>query len=288
MPPDFAKSEKLNFLNLTGVILIHLGAMAAPIFFSWPGFWLCVLFVVVTGQLGISLGFHRLLAHRSFSASTGVKRFLAVLGTFALQAGPISWVAIHRLHHVFADRTGDPHSPLRSFRWAYIEWALFSNPIMEENNIRKWARDLTNDPILLFLEKQKNAICLQTFAIFFGMGYMIEGVNLGVSLVLWAGCVRIVYLWHVVFLINSVGHLWGYRNYAIQDNSQNSFLISCLAPGDGWQNNHHAFPQCANHGHRPGEFDPVFGIIKLLKALRLATKVIVRITPPQRKAVPVE
>ena len=288
MPPDFAKSEKLNFLNLTGVILIHLGAMAAPIFFSWPGFWLCVLFVVVTGQLGISLGFHRLLAHRSFSASTGVKRFLAVLGTLALQAGPISWVAIHRLHHVFADRTRDPHSPLRSFRWAYFEWVLFSDPILEETNIGKWARDLTCDPVLLFLEQRRNSICLLSFAIFFGMGYVFDGLNLGISFLLWAGCVRIVYLWHVVFLINSVGHLWGYRNYEIQDNSQNSFLISFFAPGDGWQNNHHAFPQCANHGHRSGEFDPVFGVIKLLKALGLATTVIDYIPSLQQKSVPVE
>ncbi len=263
-----------------GVILIHGGAFVAPLYFSWHGFWLCVLLVVITGQFGIGLGFHRLLAHKSFETTRTVLRLLSFFGTLALQAGPISWVTIHRKHHRHADSDKDPHSPTRSFAWAYIQWALTADPNFKQDVKRHWAEDVFEDPVILFFEERQDEICLVSFACLFGLGVLLGGVSLGWSIFLWAGCARIVYLWHTVFVINSIGHLWGYRNYETMDNSQNSFFVSLFALGDGWQNNHHAFPRSANFRHRPFEVDPLYWVIWLFKGVGLFRNVVTH-SPPQ-------
>ena len=276
MGPEFANLKNLKVLQTIGVILIHGGAIAAPLYFSWPGFWLCVLLVLITGQFGIGLGFHRLLAHKSFETTTMVRRLLALLGTLTLQAGPISWVTVHRIHHRHADSDKDPHSPTKSFVWAYFKWALVSDPNFDQSLKMHWANDVIGDPVIRFLEERQDEICLLSFAALFGLGIVFGDVRLGWSILLWAGCVRIVYLWHTVFIINSIGHLWGYRNYETNDNSQNSLFVSLIAFGDGWQNNHHAFPRSANFSHRPFEIDPLYWVIRMFKAFGLFKNVLPR------------
>ncbi len=269
MRPDFANQKRLKVLQTIGVVFFHVGAIAAPFYFSWQGFWLFVLLVLITGQFGIGLGFHRLLAHKSFETTTFIRRLLVLCGTLALQAGPISWVTVHRMHHRHPDSAMDPHSPTTSFGWAYIGWVLFSDPNFNQGLKMHWSKDVMGDPFIRFLEKRQDEICLFSFVLLFGLGVMVGNVKLGWSIVLWAGCVRIVYLWHTVFLINSIGHLWGYRNYETHDNSQNSLFISLLALGDGLQNNHHAFPRSANFSHRPFEIDPLYWVIGIFKAVGL-------------------
>jgi len=274
MRPGFSTLKNLKVLQTIGVMVVHGGAIAAPWYFSWEGFWLFVLLVIITGQFGIGLGFHRLMAHKSFETTTFIRRLLALCGTLALQAGPISWVTVHRMHHRHADGQKDPHSPATSFVWAYIGWALFSDPSFNQSLKMHWAKDVMGDPVIGFLEKRQDKICLFSFALLFGLGVMLGDVNLGWSIVLWAGCVRIVYLWHTVFVINSIGHLWGYRNYETHDNSYNSLGISLFALGDGLQNNHHAFPRSANFSHRPFELDPLYWIIGIFKSVGLFKNVI--------------
>lgn len=274
MRPDFAIRKNVKVLQTIGVILIHGGAFMAPWYFSWHGFWLFILLLLLTGQFGIGLGFHRLLAHKSFEANRMVGRLLVLLGTLAFQAGPISWVTVHRIHHRHADTEKDPHSPTRSFTWAYIEWALFSDPNFNHDLKIHWAKDVIADPFIRFCEERQDEICLLSLALLFGLGTVIGDVRLGWSIFLWAGCVRIVYLWHTVFLINSIGHLWGYRNFETQDNSHNSFFVSLLALGDGLQNNHHAFPRSAKFSHRPFEFDPLYWVIRVCKAVGLFRDVV--------------
>ena len=269
MRPEFATLKNLKVPQTIGVILLHAGAIAAPLYFSWQGFWLCILLILLSGQIGIGLGFHRLLAHKSFETTITVKRLLALFGTLALQAGPISWVTVHRLHHRHADSDSDPHSPTVSFGWAYFEWTLFSDPHFTQRLKLHWAHDVLDDPVIRFLEERQDIICLLSFSLLFGLGFMLGDLRLGWSIVLWAGCVRIVYLWHTVFFINSVGHLWGYRNYDTNDHSHNSLFVSLLAFGDGWQNNHHAFPRSANFSHRYFEFDPLYWVIRIFAGIGL-------------------
>jgi fatty-acid desaturase len=284
MRPEFADLKNLKVLQTIGVILVHGGAIAAPLYFSWHGFWLCVFLVFITGQFGIGLGFHRLLAHKSFETTKMVRRLLVLLGTLALQAGPISWVTVHRIHHRHADSDKDPHSPTMSFVWAYFEWALFSDPNFNQGLKMHWAKDVIGDPVIRFLEERQDEICLLSFALLFALGVVFGDVRLGWSIFLWAGCVRIVYLWHTVFIINSIGHLWGYRNYKTNDNSQNSLFVSLLAFGDGWQNNHHAFPRSANFSHRHFEIDPLYWVIRMFKAVGLFRNVVTHSVPSENSS----
>ncbi|MCZ6801010.1 MAG: acyl-CoA desaturase, partial [Nitrospirae bacterium] len=206
--------------------------------------------------------------------TTFIRRLLVLCGTLTLQSGPISWVTVHRMHHRHADSAMDPHSPTASVGWAYIGWVLFSDPNFNQGLKMHWSKDVMGDPFIRFLEKRQDEICLFSFFLLFGLGVMVGNVKLGWSIVLWAGCVRIVYLWHTVFLINSIGHLWGYRNYETHDNSQNSLFISLSALGDGLQNNHHAFPRSANFSHRPFEIDPLYWVIGVFKAAGIFKNVI--------------
>ncbi len=272
--PGFPAISGINFTTLTGAVLIHIGAIAAPFFFSWSGLAVCILLLFMTAQVGLSLGFHRLLAHKSFRTSTTVTRILALLGTLAHQAGPVTWVAIHRVHHKYADRELDPHTPRKSLAWAYFMWAFVPDPRFCEEGLRALADDVATDPFLLFLDRNQYGVCVLCFLTLFFLGYGMGGLYLGGSLVLWGGCVRTVYVWHAVFLINSLGHLSGYRNYATPDNSQNSPLIFLVALGEGWQNNHHAFPSSAGQGHRVFEFDPIYMLIRVLGKLGLVTSII--------------
>jgi fatty-acid desaturase len=235
---------------------------------------LFVVFSILTGQLGISLGFHRLLAHQSFKTTTLCRRVFATLGTLALQAGPMKWTAIHRLHHRFTDTPNDPHTPRYSFFWAHFCWTFFSNPEFSDERIKTLAKDVGVDPFMLFLERHNFLIGALLTVFLFIVGSLAEGWEFGLSCFLWGGCIRIVYIWHTTFLLNSLAHSWGYRNYAIANDSRNSLIVAILAPGDGWHNNHHAFPRCAAHGHRLFELDPIYWFILLLKSIGLVSHVV--------------
>ncbi|HSY89338.1 MAG TPA: fatty acid desaturase [Verrucomicrobiae bacterium] len=279
---------KLKTDTLIGFILCHSLALLAlfPWFFSWTGVALLAVGMYVFGVLGINVGFHRLLAHRSFSCPRWLEHSLAFLGTCSLQFSPAFWVAVHRRHHRFADEERDPHSPLKSFFWAHFGWLLVRTPDMRPGVMtERYAKDLMRDPFYAMIERRKNwmKITFLSWVAFFVLGFagdllagatFSQAFQLGASLFIWAGALRTVLVWHTTWSVNSVTHIWGYRNYETPDRSRNNPIVGLLAAGEGWHNNHHAAPTSARHGHKWWEIDLAWMTIRALMAFGLATEVI--------------
>lgn len=278
---------RLKTDTLIGFVLVHLLAALAllPWYFSWTGVAVFVAGIYVFGVLGINVGFHRLLTHRAFSCPLWLEHTLATLGTCGLQFSPAFWVAVHRRHHHYTDEEMDPHSPIKSFFWAHFGWLLVRPPDMKPAPMTdRYSRDLLRDPYYVMLERNKNWIKITAvlWALFFFAGFfasllsgqsMYEAFQFGSSLFVWGGPLRTVFVWHTTWAVNSVTHVWGYRNYNTPDDSRNNPIIGLLAGGEGWHNNHHADPTSARHGHKWWEFDLSWTTIQLLMLLGLATKV---------------
>ncbi len=275
---------KLKTDALVGFLLCHSLAVLAflPYFFSWTGVVLFVLGTIVFGVFGLNVGFHRLLTHRGFSCPLWFERTLAVLGTCSLEFSPALWVAIHRRHHHFSDEEPDPHTPNHGLFWAHFGWLLKRSGDMKSKPLLdRYARDLMRDPLYAFLERRKNWIMVSfsVWLMFFAIGALsvlatggsqADAVQFGWSLLIWGGALRTIFVWHTTWSVNSIAHVWGYRNYDTADNSRNNVLVGILAGGEGWHNNHHADPTSARHGHRPWEFDFTWLMIRCLMALGLA------------------
>jgi stearoyl-CoA desaturase (delta-9 desaturase) len=268
--------------------LVHLLALLAcvPWLFSWTGVVLVFAGHYFFGLLGMTLCYHRLLTHRGFSCPPWFEHFLAILGMCCLQDTPARWVALHRKHHQFSDQQPDPHSPLVSFLWGHFGWLMIENRQHSRADFyERYARDLLREPFYLRLERKALWfwIYLVHAALFYLVGLAIGwattgtysgGVQFGLSLFVWGVCVRTVFVWHVTWSVNSLSHIWGYRNYDTTDNSRNNWLVGWLAHGEGWHNNHHAQPRAAAHGHRWWEFDVTFLTIRLLESTGLITDVV--------------
>ncbi len=221
-----------------------------------------VLYVPV--GLGVTVGFHRLLTHRAFKTSSGMRGLLAVLGTMSVEGPVISWVADHRKHHVYTDRLGDPHSPhldhgggwrgaLRGLVHAHVGW-LFDHS--QRGARERFAGDLLADPVVSFVDRTFLLWSLLGLAIPFALGLLIGGTLLaGLDAMLWGGAVRIFVLHHVTYSINSLCHFFGRRRFATDDESRNLLWLAPLSLGEAWHNNHHAFPTSAYHGIGRGELD---------------------------------
>jgi stearoyl-CoA desaturase (delta-9 desaturase) len=280
-----ARVSQIKRDTLVGFVLCHAFAALAllPWFFSWAGVWLLVVGVLAFGVLGINVGFHRLLAHRGFSCPLWLERTLAILGTGSMQFSPAFWVAVHRRHHQFSDEADDPHSPRRSFWWSHFGWLVMRrrDDMRPATLTQRYAKDLLRDPLYAFLER-KNVwamTALAFWAAFFVAGIAaaaasgasaLEAVQLGASLAVWGGALRTVLVWHTTWAVNSVSHVWGYRNYDTPDDSRNNWLVALLAAGEGWHNNHHADPVSPRHGHKWWEIDAAWLAIRALMWLGLA------------------
>jgi stearoyl-CoA desaturase (delta-9 desaturase) len=249
------------------LLLIHIGALGVflPMFFSWSAVAVAVIFYVITG-VGITLAYHRLLTHRSLVVSKPVEYLLTIIGVLALQGGPIEWVAQHRAHHANTDRDGDPHNSHRGMPWAHIEWLFRTNKdrVAPEDRAR-WAPDLVKDPGMRFIEKYNVLMTVALAVAFFFIG--------GWSWVVWGIFARLVFTYHCTWLVNSASHAVGYQTYRTGDRSTNSWWVALFTFGEGWHNNHHAFPFSARHGLRWFEFDLTWLTIKAMAALRLASNV---------------
>jgi stearoyl-CoA desaturase (Delta-9 desaturase) len=211
--------------------------------------------------LGVTIGFHRLLTHRSFEVGTPLKALFLILGSMAVQGRAIDWAANHLKHHAFADEEGDPHSPLEGFFHAHVGW-LFSAPAPDRERYCK--RHLA-DPVIVFIDR--------TFLLWVGLGLLIPYLIAGWNGLLWGGFVRITVVNHVNWAVNSVCHTFGERPFDIKDESRNNWLVGLLAFGEGWHHNHHAFPAMAYHGMSWRQFDLSAIIIRLLAKLSLARNV---------------
>jgi stearoyl-CoA desaturase (delta-9 desaturase) len=266
--PTAEKPATRDYGTAIGLAVIHIGALAAllPALFSWRAVGVMLLLFWVAGGLGITLGFHRLLTHRGFTVPRPVEYLLALFGTLAVQGGPIDWVATHRKHHAFVDADGDPHDSNRGMGWAHIEWLYrTSKDRLEPREYGRWAPDLMKDPVYRFLDRYPIAIQVALGLLLFLIG--------GWSFVVWGVFVRLVVLYHCTWLVNSAAHQVGYRNFKTADRSTNCWWVSLLAFGEGWHNNHHAFPFSARHGLRWFEFDLTWATIQVLRAVRIARNV---------------
>jgi len=191
---------------------------------------------------------------------------VALFGTLALQGGPIDWVATHRKHHAHTDADGDPHDSNRGMGWAHVEWLYRTNKDrLAPSEYARWAPDLVADPVYRAMEKY--ALLAQ---VIFGALLLAVG---GWSFLIWGIFVRLVLLYHCTWFVNSAAHATGYQSFKTGDRSRNCWWVSLVAFGEGWHNNHHAFPFSARHGMRWFEIDLTWVTIKLLAALRIARNV---------------
>jgi stearoyl-CoA desaturase (delta-9 desaturase) len=257
----------------------------------WRDIAIFVLMYVLCG-LGVTVGFHRLLTHRSFKTSPWLRGLLAVMGTMSVEGPVISWVADHRKHHAYTDRPGDPHSPhvghgggiggaLRGLAHAHVGW-LFER--QGHGARERYAPDLLSDPVVAFVDATFVVWSLLGLALPFALGAALGGsVQAGLYGMLWGGAVRMFALHHVTYSINSLCHFFGRRRFATDDHSRNLAWLAPLSFGEAWHNNHHAFPTSAFHGLRRGELDPSGILIGLLERARLVWDV-QRVSPSRRAA----
>lgn len=240
---------------------------------------IAVILYLFTG-FGISVGFHRLLTHRSFKANRALKIVCAVAGSMALQGSAISWVAIHRRHHMFGDQPGDPHSPhrygpgtvgiLKGFAWAHVGW-LFA---MDPTDTKHFAPDLHRDRDLVVIDRLFPVLAVASLALPFFIGWAMLGTLFGGLVVLiWAGFLRVTLLHHVTWSVNSVCHIWGRRPFATHDRSTNVRALSLVSFGESWHNFHHAAPSSARHGVLPHQHDLSARLISFFERMGWATKV---------------
>jgi stearoyl-CoA desaturase (Delta-9 desaturase) len=236
----------------------------------------------VVSALGLVVGYHRLLTHRSFTAKPGLRVALAVAGSLAFEGGPISWVATHRRHHAFTDRPGDPHSPhrygsgtwgqLRGVGHAHMGW-LFGT---DSTSVAQYAPDLQADRTMRVLDRGFPALCVVSLGLPMLIGGVVTGTWHGaVTALLWGGLVRVFLLHHVTWSVNSLCHLLGNRPFKTRklDRSTNLWPLALLSLGDSWHNLHHSDPTSARHGVDRGQIDLAAAFIRLCERLGWASKV---------------
>ena len=256
----------IKWPTLLVIVLLHLGVLFAPMTFSWRAFWIFIGLQWITAALGITLGYHRLLTHRSFTVPKWLEYVLALFGSLAFQNGPIKWVATHRVHHAYTDRPQDPHSPTRGFWWAHVFWLFAYDEVLDERSkYERYVPELVRDPVHRFISRTELWQQGILAALLFVAG--------GWPFVVWGIFVRIVFVYHATWLVNSAAHVWGYQSHETGEGSRNNWWVALLTYGEGWHNNHHAYPTSAAHGLRWWELDVTYLTIRLLAFLKLATGV---------------
>ncbi|ATS18378.1 acyl-CoA desaturase [Parathermosynechococcus lividus PCC 6715] len=258
----------LNWLIVFFFTAVHALAMLAPWFFSWSALGVMLLLHWLFGSIGICLGYHRLLSHRSFQVPRWLEYAIALVGAMALQGGPIFWVAGHRLHHAHTeDVEQDPYSAKRGFWWSHMLWMIYPHPdYFNYDRYQKFAPDLVRQGFYRWLNRYFILLQLPLAIALYALG--------GWPFVIYGVFLRSVLLWHSTWLINSVTHMWGYRTFHINDNSRNLWWAAILTYGEGWHNNHHAYPHVAKAGWQWWEIDVTWWAIWILKTLGLARNVV--------------
>jgi stearoyl-CoA desaturase (Delta-9 desaturase) len=263
-----------SVLYKTLVLIVVVGPLLATVYaisLLWqravhPGDIALLLSMYAVTGMGITIGFHRMLTHRSFRPNPVIKFLLLVFGSMALEGPALQWAATHTKHHAQSDREGDPHSPIEGFFHAHIGW-MFKD---READPTIYARHLTNDRMVVFVSN--------TFFVWVALSLLIPFLLGGWSGLLWGGLVRIFLTHHVTWSVNSVCHTFGRREFETNDMSHNEWLVGLLAFGEGWHNNHHAFPRSAFHGLHWWQVDISSYIIWTLERTGLV-KDVYRVTP---------
>jgi len=255
----------LNLKNFIAMAVFHVGmAVAVIFFFSWRRFLLAAIVYTVGLCPGIGAGFHRLLTHRGYKTYKWVEYGLTLCGYLVLQGGAIWWVAWHRMHHKYAEKTGlDPHTPHDGRWWSHMGWLILKNPGLKDPGLlTKYASDLYGDKFHKFL----NTFAWMPITVF-GLTVL---AAFGFKNMCWAVFVPVVFAWHSTWLVNSATHLWGSRAFETPDDSRNSWWVALLTFGEGWHNNHHKAQVRARHGIRWWQYDPNYYLIVVLEYFGLA------------------
>ena len=288
--PHPEETQPFRILWETVIVLgmVHVVALyaflpwTAEYLFTWSGFILAILGHFVFGMMGITIGYHRMLTHRGFTSPKWFEHILATLGMCNLQDSPARWVAIHRMHHQHSDKQPDPHSPFVSFLWGHVGWVVCRHKSLDRTiHYERYVRDLLRDPFYLKLERRGG-----WFFVFLAHGIVItatgavvgffmgDTLRYAASWTVWAVAARTMFVLHGTWAVNSISHVFGYRNYETRDGSRNNWLVALWSHGEGWHNNHHAEPRAAAHGHRWWEFDMSWRIIQFMELIGLAKDVV--------------
>lgn len=261
--PGNLRWNNIDWIVLGWMVVMHAGCLAAPFFFTWEALGVAVLLQWMTGSIGVCLGYHRFLSHKSLKLVAPARFLIMVIGSISGEGSPLFWAATHRLHHQRSDQEGDPHSPTVGAWWSHILWLFgYRNAEAKQALFERYAPDLMHDPMMVFFEKTYFfwlAAC--------GLALYLIG---GLPMFLWAQCVRIVFTYHATWFVNSATHIWGYRTYETRDLSRNLWWVALITYGEGWHNNHHAHPHTARAGHKWWEIDMTWWAIRTLKACGLA------------------
>ncbi len=243
--------DTILFIVLHAVAIYTIGSQFE---WRWVGLALASYYL---RMFALSAGFHRYFSHRSYKTSRPFAFFLAFLGECSLQKGALWWASHHRHHHRFSDQPQDVHSPLhKGFLWSHMGWILCDK---YKSTNQALIRDFWAYPELVWLNNNTWLPVSVYISVLSGL-FGVEGV-------LWGFVVATVFLWHGVFSINSLMHVWGKQAYNTGDNSKNSFLAALVVMGDGWHNNHHHYPVSVRHGFEWWQIDPSYYLLCLLERL---------------------
>jgi stearoyl-CoA desaturase (delta-9 desaturase) len=275
----------IGAVHAMGVLaLVAIGAEAATV--GVRGWELGLLFgMYLVSMLGVSLGFHRLASHRSFVPRPAVKAALIGMGQTAWQGPVFYWVALHRRHHLFADRAGDPHSPHwlddRPARsgWDGLRHVQLAWPFTHRlSNAAVLCRDLYQDSLALAMNRQYRLCLALGFLVPALVGAACEPVLAGaLKGLLWGGALRVFVVYHVINGVNFLAHRFGRRDFETRDESRNLPWLALPTLGEAWHNNHHACPSAAVYSRHARQLDPGGWLLRLLEAVGAVSGV----TPPR-------
>jgi stearoyl-CoA desaturase (delta-9 desaturase) len=282
-------------INLAAVFIPFVGFLGACVLLwnqivGWTDLAIMLALYLPAG-FGITIGYHRMLTHQAFQTSRPVRYLFAILGSTAVQGPVIEWVADHRKHHAHTDEEGDPHSPhthagegwrgaFEGLWHAHVGWLWETQGAASK---RKYAPDLMEDKGMRAINRNFLWWVAIPFAVAFGLGFALTGELKGaLTAMLWGGFVRIFFLHHVTWSINSICHFFGTRRFETDDHSTNVFWLALPSLGESWHHNHHAFPRSAQQGLKGWELDPSAWFITGMEKLGLVWNV-VRITPERQQ-----
>lgn len=263
---------RLSLRHITFVLPIILLHVACGLVFVVSASKLAlVIFALssVVQMFGITAGYHRLLAHRSFKTSRQFQFVLALFGVLAGQNGPLWWISHHRYHHRHSDREKDLHSPTHGFFWSHMGWLFSPGCVQARLNL---VPDLAAMWELVLLERASWLVNVTCGALLYFAGEAWHAADPdaqinGLQLVFWGAIASKVCVYHAVWSANSICHCLGQRRYTTRDNSRNNVVVALLTFGDGWHNNHHYLPNSARHGFCWWELDINFMVLSLLSRL---------------------
>jgi stearoyl-CoA desaturase (delta-9 desaturase) len=261
-----SSQDKIQWHTIIAVTIFHVFAVMALFTFSWTNLAAAVIVWWIAGSWGIGLGYHRLLTHKGFKTSKWFEHFLTICATLAVQSGPLSWVTTHRMHHAYTDTDKDPHSPKNGIIWSHIGWIFKGDAQLHPMEVHeRYSPDLVKDRFNIVADKYYWVTSVIVGIILMAIG--------GWTMVLWGIFFRTVFGWHATWLVNSATHIWGSRRFETRDTSTNNALVAAVTFGEGWHNNHHAYPRSAKHGFVAYEIDVNWLQIRALEKVGLVTDV---------------